>query len=112
MFIPNNGYLQGKPAPSTEVISPAIPKLCSMIESPIDTKILEEALWGLKYISEDQVEVLCTIESTGVLPKIIQYMLHPSKTVVSPAMRIVGNYCTSEDRFTDVRLFAYFHHIF
>jgi importin subunit alpha-1 len=105
--------LIAKPPLHFEDLVPAIPNLCFIIQTTNDddvhddddgggTVTLSYALWGLSYISNYQFPVLSEIARTGILPRIMQLVMHSSTSIVSPAIEIIASFCSSDDQFTDV----------
>ncbi|KAL1188112.1 Importin subunit alpha-1 [Cardamine amara subsp. amara] len=62
-----------------------------------DEQVLGDACWALKYISEGTNENIQTVIEAGVVPRLLELLLHPSPSVLIPALRCVGNIVTGDD---------------
>ncbi|CAA7034173.1 unnamed protein product [Microthlaspi erraticum] len=86
---------RGKPEPIFEQVKEALPALERLIHSD-DEEVLKDACWALSYLSSDQtnndnVTRLKTIIESGVVPRLVQLLLHPSPSVRRHAIRVLGN---------------------
>lgn len=76
---------------------PAIPTLVKvMIENDVED-ILTDVCWALSYLTDGGEDRIPFILETGVLPRLVQLLLHPNVSVSVPSLRALGNIVTGED---------------
>ncbi|MBA0759992.1 hypothetical protein Gotri_022793 [Gossypium trilobum] len=91
-----SNFCRGKPQPSFEQTKPALPALERLINSN-DEEVLTDACWALSYLSDGTNDKIQAVIEAGVCPRLIELLLHPSPTVLIPALRTVGNIVTGDD---------------
>ncbi|TYG89989.1 hypothetical protein ES288_A12G147100v1 [Gossypium darwinii] len=95
-----SNFCRGKPQPSFEQYDkqtkPALPALERLIHSN-DEEVLTDACWALSYLSDGTNDKIQAVIEAGVCPRLIELLLHPSPTVLIPALRTVGNIVTGDD---------------
>ncbi|KAG6647964.1 hypothetical protein I3843_07G112300 [Carya illinoinensis] len=91
-----SNFCRGKPPPSFDQTKPAIPALERLIHSN-DEEVLTDACWALSYLSDGTNDKIQAVIDAGVCPRLIELLLHPSPTVLIPALRTVGNIVTGDD---------------
>ncbi|XP_078436532.1 importin subunit alpha-1a-like [Wolffia australiana] len=91
-----SNFCRGKPQPSFEQTKPALPVLIQLIHSN-DEEVLTDACWALSYLSDGTNDKIQGVIEAGVCPRIIELLLHPSPSVLIPALRTVGNIVTGND---------------
>ncbi|XP_021691613.2 importin subunit alpha-4 isoform X2 [Hevea brasiliensis] len=89
-----SNFCRGKPPAPFE--QPALPALQHLIYS-IDDEVLTDACWALSYLSDGTNDKIQAVVEAGVAPRLVELLLHPSTTVVVPALRTVGNIVTGDD---------------
>jgi importin subunit alpha-1 len=98
---------RGKPQPSLDVVQPALGALGFLIRGD-DAEVLADACWALSYLSDGRSEV---VMRAGVLPRIVQLLDHTEFTVLTPALRCIGNIVTGDEQQTqevvDLNALAY-----
>jgi len=94
---------RGKPPPPFEWVSPALGTLANLIYSN-DVEVLTDACWALSYLSDGPNERITGVIQSGVCPRMVELLLHPSPLVQTPALRAVGNIVTGDDHQTQVIL--------
>lgn len=62
-----------------------------------DEDILVNTCWALAYIGDGSNERIQAVIDSGVCPRVIELLKHPSRTVRIPALRCVGNLVTGDD---------------
>ncbi|KAJ0250117.1 Importin subunit alpha-3 [Hirschfeldia incana] len=87
---------RGKPQPSFEQTSPALPVLKSLVQLT-DVEVLVDACWALAYLSDNTNEHIQAVIDADVIPRIIQLLAHTSLAVLIPALRAVGNLVTGNN---------------
>nr|KJB24393.1 hypothetical protein B456_004G143100 [Gossypium raimondii] len=92
-----SNFCRGKPQPSFEQQTrPALPTLERLIHSN-DEEVLTDACWALSYLSDGTNDKIQAVIDSGVCPRLVELLLHPSPTVLIPALRTVGNIVTGDD---------------
>ncbi|KAF7850356.1 hypothetical protein BT93_L5573 [Corymbia citriodora subsp. variegata] len=91
-----SNFCRGKPQPPFELVKPALPSLERLIHSN-DEEVLTDACWALSYLSDGTNDKIQAVIEAGVCPRLIELLLHPSPSVLIPALRTVGNIVTGDD---------------
>ncbi|GLT43156.1 hypothetical protein SLA2020_171270 [Shorea laevis] len=91
-----SNFCRGKPQPAFEQTKPALPALERLIHSN-DEEVLTDACWALSYLSDGTNDKIQAVIEAGVCPRLVELLLHPSPTVLIPALRTVGNIVTGDD---------------
>ncbi|KAK3441565.1 hypothetical protein EUGRSUZ_B02080 [Eucalyptus grandis] len=96
-----SNFCRGKPQPLFEQVKPALPALAHLIHST-DEEVLTDACWALSYLSDGTNDKIQAVIEAGVCPRLVELLLHPSPSVLIPALRTVGNIVTGDDLQTQV----------
>ncbi|KAL7112567.1 hypothetical protein ACP275_04G010200 [Erythranthe tilingii] len=96
-----SNFCRGKPQPQFEQVKPALPALAHLIHTN-DEEVLTDACWALSYLSDGINDKIQTVIEAGVCPRLVELLLHPSPSVLIPALRTVGNIVTGDDTQTQV----------
>ncbi|OIV91678.1 hypothetical protein TanjilG_26531 [Lupinus angustifolius] len=91
-----SNFCRGKPQPPFEQVKPALPTLECLVHSN-DEEVLTDACWALSYLSDGTNDKIQEVIEAGVCTRLVELLLHPSHTVVIPALRTVGNIVTGDD---------------
>ncbi|KAF5745900.1 Importin alpha ALPHA AIMP ALPHA isoform 1 [Tripterygium wilfordii] len=91
-----SNFCRGKPQPPFDQTQPALPALERLIHSN-DEEVLTDACWALSYLSDGTNDKIQAVIDAGVCPRLVDLLLHPSPTVLIPALRAVGNIVTGDD---------------
>ncbi|KAF5452290.1 hypothetical protein F2P56_027304 [Juglans regia] len=91
-----SNFCRGKPQPLFDQVRPALPALERLIHSN-DEEVLTDACWALSYLSDGTNDKIQDVIEAGVCARLIQFLLHPSPSVLIPALRTVGNIVTGDD---------------
>ncbi|KAJ6836161.1 importin subunit alpha-2-like [Iris pallida] len=91
-----SNFCRGKPQPSFEQTRPALPALERLIHSN-DEEVLTDACWALSYLSDGTNDKIQAVIEANVCPRLVELLLHPSPSVLIPALRTVGNIVTGDD---------------
>ncbi|KAL5996268.1 hypothetical protein ACLOJK_026342 [Asimina triloba] len=91
-----SNFCRGKPQPPFEQTRPALPALQRLIHSS-DEEVLTDACWALSYLSDGTNDKIQAVIEAGVCPRLVELLLHPSPSVLIPALRTVGNIVTGDD---------------
>ncbi|XP_010513590.1 PREDICTED: importin subunit alpha-1-like [Camelina sativa] len=62
-----------------------------------DEQVLTDACWALFYISKETNDKIQPVIDAGVVPRLVELLLHPSISVLTPALRTVGNIVRGDD---------------
>ncbi|CAN6575766.1 hypothetical protein ACFX13_010451 [Malus domestica] len=96
-----SNFCRGKPQPPFEQVKPALPALARLIHSN-DEEVLTDACWALSYLSDGTNDKIQAVIESGVCPRLVELLMHPSPSVLIPALRTVGNIVTGDDMQTQV----------
>ncbi|MCI24881.1 importin subunit alpha-1-like, partial [Trifolium medium] len=77
-------------------VKPALPALAQLIHSN-DEEVLTDACWALSYLSDGANDKIQGVIDAGVCSRLVELLLHPSPSVLIPALRTVGNIVTGDD---------------
>ncbi|OIT07584.1 PREDICTED: importin subunit alpha-2-like [Nicotiana attenuata] len=91
-----SNFCRGKPQPSFDQTRPALPALQQLIHST-DEEVLTDACWALSYLSDGTNDKIQAVIDSGVCPRLVELLGHPSPSVLIPALRTVGNIVTGDD---------------
>lgn len=96
-----SNFCRGKPPPLFEWLAPALPTLAHMVYSN-DEEVLTDAAWALSYLSDGPNERIQKVIEAGVCRRLVELLSHQSFSVVTPALRTVGNIVTGDDMQTQI----------
>ncbi|CAN4110939.1 unnamed protein product [Withania somnifera] len=91
-----SNFCRGKPPTLFEAVNPALPVLQQLIHMN-DEEVLTDACWALSYLSDGPNDKIQAVIDAGVCPRLVELLLHPSPTVLIPALRTTGNIVTGDD---------------
>ncbi|PKA57715.1 Importin subunit alpha-1 [Apostasia shenzhenica] len=91
-----SNFCRGKPQPNFEQTKPALPALKHLIHSN-DEEVLTDACWALSYLSDGTNDKIQAVIESDVVLRLVELLLHPSPSVLIPALRTVGNIVTGDD---------------
>ncbi|KAL1549535.1 Importin subunit alpha-4 [Salvia divinorum] len=91
-----SNFCRGKPPTPFEQVRPALPVLRQLIHLN-DEEVLTDACWALSYLSDGTNDKIQAVIEAGVCQRLVEFLLHPSATVLVPALRTVGNIVTGDD---------------
>lgn len=91
-----SNFCRGKPQPPFEQVRPALPALERLVHSN-DEEVLTDACWALSYLSDGTNDKIQAVIEAGVCPRLVELLLHPSPSVLIPALRTIGNIVTGDD---------------
>ncbi|KAF1895462.1 hypothetical protein Lal_00044112 [Lupinus albus] len=96
-----SNFCRGKPQPPFEQVRPALPALERLVHSN-DEEVITDACWALSYLSDGTNDKIQAVIEAGVCTRLVELLLHPSPSVLIPALRTVGNIVTGDDMQTQV----------
>lgn len=91
-----SNFCRGKPQPPFEQVRPALSALQGLVHAS-DEEVLTDACWALSYLSDGTNDKIQAVIETGVCHRLVELLLHPSPSVLIPALRTVGNIVTGDD---------------
>eukprot|EP00271_Cylindrocystis_brebissonii_P017114 TRINITY_DN430_c1_g6_i1.p1 TRINITY_DN430_c1_g6~~TRINITY_DN430_c1_g6_i1.p1 ORF type:complete len:534 (-),score=123.11 TRINITY_DN430_c1_g6_i1:916-2517(-) len=91
-----SNFCRGKPQPPFEESKPALPALERLVHSR-DEEVLTDACWALSYLSDGTNDKIQAVIEANVCRRLVELLLHPSASVLIPALRTVGNIVTGDD---------------
>jgi hypothetical protein len=91
-----SNFCRGKPQPNFDQVKPALSALQRLIHSQ-DEEVLTDACWALSYLSDGTNDKIQAVIESGVFPRLVELLMHPSASVLIPALRTVGNIVTGDD---------------
>jgi len=94
-----SNFCRGKPQPSIEAVRPALPILHWLIKLD-DDEVLRDACWAFSYISDGDDDRIQAVIEYGPVPTLVSLLAHESTTVVTPALRTIGNVISGNDQQT------------
>ncbi|KAH7573503.1 hypothetical protein JRO89_XS03G0160900 [Xanthoceras sorbifolium] len=91
-----SNFCRGKPQPPFDQVKPALPALAQLVHSN-DEEVLTDACWALSYLSDGTNDKIQAVIEAGVCQRLVDLLLHPSPSVLIPALRTIGNIVTGDD---------------
>ncbi|KAJ8752420.1 hypothetical protein K2173_004056 [Erythroxylum novogranatense] len=91
-----SNFCRGKPPIPFDQVKPALPILRELIHLN-DEEVLTDACWALSYLSDGTNDKIQAVIEAGVTQRLVAFLLHPSPTVLIPALRTLGNIVTGDD---------------
>ena len=96
-----SNFCRGKPQPHFDAVRPALPALARLVHSN-DEEVLTDACWALSYLSDGTNDKIAAVIDAGVCRRLVELLMHPSPSVLIPALRTVGNIVTGDDVQTQI----------
>ena len=97
---------RGKPQPEFGFVRALVPHIAKLLKCK-DADVLTDTLWALSYVTDDSTadnaKIQAVIEA-GVVAPLVQFMDSSNSSIVTPALRTVGNIVTGSDPQTQVAL--------
>jgi len=97
---------RGKPQPAWHLVAPALPTIARLVRST-DDEVLTDVCWALSYLSDGPNERIQAILECGLARRMIELLHHSSFSVLTPALRLVGNVVTGDDQQTQLMINNY-----
>ena len=92
---------RGKPSPDFSKILVAIPPLARALAQSNDTEVLADASWAFSYLTDSaQHSAVLHILDYLDVGRLASLLAHPSGTVHTPILRVVGNLVSGESDIT------------
>lgn len=93
------------PTPPFDKVQQMLPAL-SMLLDHMDKMVLSDACWALSYVTDDTASKIQAVVDAGCVPKLVRLLAMDDLSIITPALRTVGNIVTGDDRQTDAVLHA------
>ena len=100
-----SNFCRGKPTPAPELVAAVLPALAYLL-SQTDRDVLVDAAWGISYLTDGNEATVQSVLNSGIAVRCVELMGHSDITVVTPALRIVGNFISGSDVQTTAALTA------
>jgi importin subunit alpha-6/7 len=93
---------RGRPSPPIARTQALIPYLVRLIHIS-DPEVITDACWALSYISDGPTVNIDAVLNAGALDRVLELLRNESNpTILTPALRVVGNVCTGSDTQTQM----------
>lgn len=89
------------PPPNFAQVSPALTVLARLLFHT-DPDVLADTCWALSYLSDGPNEKIQAVIDAGVCRRLVELLAYSHQSVVSAALRAVGNIVTGDDVQTQV----------
>lgn len=91
------------PTPPFEKVKLMLPALAQLLAHS-DKMILSDVCWALSYVTDDTAEKIQAVVESGCINRLVWLLGCDDPSIVTPALRSVGNIVTGDDKQTDVVL--------
>jgi importin subunit alpha-1/8 len=93
------------PAPKYTEVKKLLPTLGLLLQHN-DKAILSDVCWALSYVTDDTTEKVQAVVNANCVPRLVALLTCDEVSIVTPALRSVGNIVTGDDVQTDAVLAA------
>eukprot|EP00128_Syssomonas_multiformis_P019001 Colp12_sorted_trinity150504_noHs@5030 len=88
------------PQPDWNTVKHFIPALAHIIRTS-DEDTITDTCWALSYLTDGDDSKIKEVVQSGVVPRLVELLMHHNNNLVIPALRTIGNICTGgEDTLT------------
>ncbi|PNF22760.1 Importin subunit alpha-1, partial [Cryptotermes secundus] len=84
------------PPPPFEIVRMSLPALSRLLHYS-DMDVLADACWALSYLTDGTNDKIQAVVDAGVVPRLVELLGASKVTVLTPALRAVGNIVTGND---------------
>ena len=81
-----------------------MPVLAQVLTTTDDKETLMDACWALSYLSDGENDRVASVVASGIVPRLAALLSHESPSVVTPALRKLGNVVSGDDAQTQAVL--------
>ena len=81
-------------------ISEALPYLSKLVDSCPSKEALMDVLWALSYLSDGDDQRIQTVMNSVKTSRIVKFLQHESSSIITPALRTLGNFVSGNDEQT------------
>jgi len=99
-----SNFFRGKPQPKVEVMSPAVPYLTNFVQNWVKGDAIMDACWALSYMSDGDDDRIATVMQQGVTPHLCRLLGREESSIVTPALRTLGNFVSGNEIHTQAVL--------
>ena len=100
-----SNFCRGKPQPQLELVFEAIPYLAQILKNDGNDAMMD-ACWALSYLSDGDDERIDAVMNSGVVASLVGLLGSQNPSVVTPALRCLGNFVSGNDKQTQAVLDA------
>ena len=101
-----SNFCRGKPQPALQSVAPAIPHLANILQLN-NKEALMDACWAISYLSDgDNDRIDAVMSGDGIVTNIVNLLDHESAGIVTPVVRVLGNFVSGNDKQTQTVLEA------
>lgn len=95
-----SNFCRGKPQPSLDSVAPAIPYIANLLKSN-NKEALMDTCWALCYLSDGSNDrIKAVMSGEGIVQNIVSLLGEGDHTILTPAVRVLGNFVSGEDEET------------
>ncbi len=98
-----SNLVRGKPCPDFDQISGCLEPLYRLLHLE-DEEILGDACWAISYISDGEDYRIQAVVEAGFVPRLVKLIKSNNQTIVTPALRAIGNIVTGNFEQTQAAL--------
>lgn len=95
-----SNFCRGRPAPELDKVKRCLPSLARVLIQNSSEDIIGDICWAMSYISDNGKRAIPLIIESGVLPRIVQLLEHPTLAIAVSCLRTIGNVLTGNDNET------------
>ena len=89
------------PPPPPEAMDTCLPALAQLIHHT-DKEVLSDSCWTLSYLTDGSNEKIQKVVDANVVPRLVELLSVGEVSVLTPALRSIGNIVTGDDCQTQV----------